>query len=849
MVGLLTTNQEKFVMILDSFRQDVRVGFRVLFKDKAFCFLAVLVLGLGIGGATTQFTVVNAVVLRGFSFPYPAQLMNIGLIDPQASASNNNFGLGVIPWTQDYEDLRNAQQSFAMMAGYLSRRTVNVTYKNNPQRYAGAYVTEDFLKILGVSPIMGRDFTPADNKPGAEKVTILSHEIWRRDFNRDPNIIGQSVRMNGKAATIIGVMPPNFKFPVEEQLWVPLYNEFPPRQRGDLTELVNGSPPSVMGRLKPGVTIDQANAEFVGLARRLAQDNPKTNSTLVSASVQPLLNALAGPQLRQQVWGMLAAVVLVLLIACVNVMNMQFGRAALRAKEVAMRGALGATRWRIVRQMLTESFVVAVFGAVAGVVLAYWGVDMLVRATSALPNPLKLPYWIQFKIDGSVLVFTVAITLVATLASGLVPALVAAKGNSAEILKEGGRGNSSRLVNIITRVLVVGQIALTAALLIAATLQIKSIRNQVTLNYGYDENAVYTARIALMEGAYPTEEARREFLFRAVRALRAKPQFDSVAMSDRFRMTFAGQGQYEVDGQNYVADRDRPLGNFEGVSDNYFATLGLKILEGRDFTIDDADAKQPVAIVNASFARKYYGHESPIGRRVRFFNPGQPQPWRTIVGVVPDTLMQGPFDQETDTAGIYLPLLGENPAEQYCTIIVRPRPGQRADTLGPALSKAVAELDSNLPIYYIGTPSQLHSEILGRNRIVATLFAIFGAVAFVLSAVGLYGVMSFSVNQRTQEFGIRMALGADAARIFRMVMTQGAWQLVIGLVLGAGSAALLLGVVAAAALQNLLFKVNALDPSIYFAVAALLTIVAAASCFVPARRATRVDPMVALRYE
>jgi hypothetical protein len=320
-------------------------------------------------------------------------------------------------------------------------------------------------------------------------------------------------------------------------------------------------------------------------------------------------------------------------------------------------------------------------------------------------------------------------------------------------------------------------------------------------------------------------------------------------MSSRFRMTFDGQGQYEVDGQNYLTDRDRPRGNFESVSDNYFTTLGLKILQGRDFTVEDVDSKQPVAIVNASFARKYWGNQSAIGHQIRIFNPGQPQPWRTIVGVVPDTLMQGPFDQQTESVGFYMPLLGASPAPQFCTILVRPRAGQRADTLGPALSRAVTELDSNLPTYFAGTPGRFHSEILSGNRVIATLFTIFGIVAFILSAVGLYGVMSFSVNQRTQEFGIRMALGADAARIFRMVMTQGALQLAIGLVLGAGGIALLLGVIAAAALKNILFKVNALDPTIYFAVAGSLTLVAALSCFVPARRATRVDPVAALRYE
>src|SRR5438477_8064088 len=410
--------------MFESFFQDVRVGLRVLFKEKSFCFLAVLVLALGIGGATTQFTVVNATVLRGFSFPYPEQLMSVGLIDPQESAQNNNFGLGNIPTAQDYEDLRAAQQSFAQMAGYLSGSTINVSYKNNPQRYTGAYITEDLFKIIGVSPIMGRDFTADDNKPGAEKVAILGHEIWKRDFNGDPNIVGQSVRINGKPATIVGVMPPNFKFPFSEELWTPLYNEFPPTPRGELQIGANNRAPAVMGRLKPGVTLDQANAEMIAIARHLAEDNPKTNQNFTSASVQPLLKAFTGVQLRQIVWAMLAAVILVLLIACVKVMNMQFGRAALRAKELAIRGALGATRWRLVRQMLTESLVVAVFGGVAGVLLAYWGVDMLVRAFSASPFPL--PYWMQFTIDGRVLTFTLGIILVATVVSGWVPAFLSA---------------------------------------------------------------------------------------------------------------------------------------------------------------------------------------------------------------------------------------------------------------------------------------------------------------------------------------------------------------------------------------------------------------------------------------
>src|SRR6476659_6100703 len=310
---------------------------------------------------------------------------------------------------------------------------------------------------------------------------------------------------------------------------------------------------------------------------------------------------------------------------------------------------------------------------------------------------------------------------------------------------------------------------------------------------------------ALLSWKRPTRPKNR-----AVLSLRNDPQFEAAAMTDRFRMTFAPGGQYEVDGQSYLTDRDRPRCNFESVSDGYFATLGLKVMEGRDFTLEDSDMKQPVAIVNASFARKHWGNQSALGHQVRIFNPGKEQPWRTIVGVVPDMLMQGPFDQQTENAGFYMPLLGATPATQFCTIIIRPHGGQQAETMGPALSRAVAELDSNLPTYFPGTPARLHSEILNGPRVIATLFGIFGIVAFVLSAVGLYGVMSFSVNQRTKEFGIRMALGADAARILRAVMRQAAFQILVGLAIGIGTTAISAAIIGPTALQEFLFNVDPL---------------------------------------
>jgi putative ABC transport system permease protein len=836
-------------MFFHSILQDIRIGLRVLFKEKTFSILAVTVLALGICGATTQFAIVNAAALRGFSFPDPEQLVSIGLVDPQADPNQQNGGAGFVPSPLDYEDIRAAQQSYSMMAAYLSNGTANVTYRGAPQRYNGAYVTADFFRIIGVAPVLGREITADDDRPGAEKVALLSDEIWRRDFGGDPNVVGQAIRINGKPATVIGVMPPQFKFPQNDQLWVPLYNEYPVQPRGTPDPM---SPfRKIVARLKPGVSLDEANAEAVEIARRLAKDHPKTNGHLASARVLPLrhvpMGPFTGPQIRRTMYAMLGAVALVLVIACVNVMNMQFGRAALRAKELAIRGALGATRGRLVRQMLTESLMIAVVGTAIGVLLAHWSLDLITGYMQSLPNPP--PYWLVFSIDSTVLLFTVGITLVATIASGLIPALLSSRQNPAEVMKAGGRGNTSPLVNVLTRAMVITQVALSAALLVAATFQVKSIRNQTTLDYGYDEDAVYSARMALMEGDYPGTEARQQFFVKALRGLRANPEFTGAALSNRQRMTFGTSGRYEVDGKTYVTDRDRPQGNSEAVSDGYFDLLGLKIIEGRDFTIEDSDARQPVAIVNSSFARKYWGNESPLGRRIRQFNPAQQEEWRTIVGLVPDTLMQGPMNQQADHAGFYIPLLGTSPAPQYVTVLVRPHRGQRAETLGPALGRAIAQVDANLPVYLGGTPARHHDDVLGNNRLIATLFTIFGIGAVVLAAVGLYGVMSFSVNQRMQEFGIRMALGADTARIMRQVMRQGAVQLGIGLTLGIGAAILLLGVFGKQTLQNFLFKVNTLDPTIYIAVAALLTAVAALSCFVPARRATRVDPMVALRAE
>ena len=839
-------------MIIETLFQDLRVGLRVLIKEKSFCALAVFVLALGICAVTTQFTVVNATALRGFSFPDSHQLMDVQLIDPTQSNGGNNFNGRIT--AMDYEDLMAAQSSFSAMAGYMNFSTVNLTYRGVPQRYTGAYVTDRFFGILGVAPILGRDFTAADNQPGAEPVVLISHQLWEQDFNRDPQIVGQAVRTNGRSATIIGVMPPQFNFPVNEQVWIPLYNEFPVRPRTD--QAANNI--AILGRLKPGITAESATAEFTGIAANLAKANPVSNKDVPAARVQPLINNFTGPQLRGLMFTMLGFCLGVLLIACVNVMNMQFARATLRAKELAIRSSLGATRTRLVRQMLTESLLVASLGAVLGVGGSYWAVDLLTAAVKTLPFPL--PYWIVFTIDGPVLAFTVGATMLAAVVSGLVPAWLASRASAADVLKESGRGNTGRLTAFLTRALVVFQILVTSILLVGSLLQLQSILRQQSINYGYDTGAIYSGRVGLFEADYPTPQAKRQFFERVLRQLRANPALEGAAFSSRFRMTFSGNGDIEIEGQTYPKETDRPKAHFENVSDGFFATLGVRIIEGRDFTNEDSDLVRPVAIINTTFARKFFGGESPLGRRFRTVgNNNLYGPWRTIVGLAPELRMSAPVagnNGPTGEEGFYVPLYtnvfgpvpAALPAPQFATVVARPRGGQSGETAAALVRREMQAIDANLPLYFAGTPQRLLNETLGQNRIIATMFTIFGVVALILAAVGLYGVTSFSVNQRTQEFGIRMALGADRESILRMVLRQGLIQLGIGLVLGLGCA-LAAALLAAAGIQNFLFQIKPSDPATYLAVFGMLSVVSFIATFVPARRATNVDPMVALRAE
>lgn len=834
-------------MIIETFLQDLRIGLRVLIKEKGFCALAVFVLAVGIGAVTTQYAVVNGVLLRGFKFRDADRLVDVQLADP-ANFQPSNFNSRMT--TADFADVRDQQKSFSEFVGYLNGSTVNLTYNGQPSRYTGGYITWDFFRALGVAPVLGRDFLKEEDQAGVDKAVILSDLLWRRDFGSNPGIIGQAVRVNGRAGTIIGVMPPKFQFPANEELWIPVNAEFPVKPRNDRG--INFI--SVIARLKPGVSIEQAEAELSSMAKGFAETYPDTNKQFTKGYVRPLIAAFTGPQLNGLLLTMLAFCVGVLLIACVNVMNMQFARATLRAKELAVRSSLGATRFRLVRQMLTESLLIASIGAAIGIGIAFWTTDYLDAYVHTGSN--AIPSWMKFDIDAMVLGVVVGATMLSALVSGFVPAWLSSRTSAMDALKEGGRGNTGRAVNVITKGLVVFQILITCLLLIGAVLTVQSIIKQQSLDYGYDTNGVLGARLGLMEGDYPTSERRQLFYEKLIRELRTSPQFEAAALTNRFRMVFSGNGPVEIEGRDYKQDSDRTNSEFENITPGFHEVLGQKIIEGRALTDDDTDQKMPVAVVNATFAKKYFPGETALGRRFRTTqqNGTQPGPWRQIVGVVTDVRMAGPFNNRSDGTGFYVPYFAaafgpvspEPIAQQFGTIIVRPRGGQRPEALDQAVRDIVKKVDPNLPPYFVGTPKSAQDTFLAQVRLTAVMFATFGVIAVVLASVGLYGVMSFSVNQRSQEFGVRMALGADAMRILRMVLGQGVWQLALGLFLGLGLT-WTIATIFATGIGNTLFQTSPRDPVSYAAVAVLIVIVSVLAILIPARRATRVDPMTALR--
>jgi predicted permease len=807
--------------------QDLRFGVRLLLKNLGFTLVAVVTLALGICGVTTQFSVVDAALLRGLPFPEPDRLVRVTMRDP-VWAPERDYSLS----GADVLEIAPKQRSFEGLAQYFFAGSFIVATHDTPQRLDGSHVTANFFSLLGVKPALGRDFTESDDQPGVERVTIISDALWRSEFGGDPNILGRRLRLNGQPATVIGVMPPGFQFP-RDQLWMPIFNEYPGlRQRP-------GGGAHLLGRLKPGVTLSQATSELEVYLRALAKEYPQTNRRYTEARIEPLLLGFVGRPTRQLLVTMFGAVIAVLLVACANVMNMQFARATVRSRELAMRSALGASRSRLVRQMLVESLVLAALGGAAGALLARWAVGLFAGVMGRLPTQ-ALPSWMLFRIDGRVLGFTVAVTALSVILSGLLPALAASRANLTGALKDGARGHTSRFVRRFTGGLVVGQIALTCALLISSLLLIKSISNQFALNFGFDLDSVLAGRMNF-EAEYHTDDERRATFRRLLTHLRSSPQFTHAALTSRRGLMTSETFHGEIEGRTYARSEDRLESWLEFVSDGYFATLGLRPIAGREFEPGDAGDRQFVVLVNESFARKHFGSESPLGHRIR---AREGDTWRTIIGVVPDTMMQGPIEQQRDGSAIFVPT--EALPLAYLTLVVRGH--EPANRLTDALRRELAKVEPNLAIYGVETPKIHLRNALAQGRTVTSLFAIFGGVSVLLAAVGLYGVMSFAVSRRTQEFGIRLALGAERRDIMRMVMAQGGRQLVFGAALGIGLA-LALAQSGGAVVASLLYRVNPRDPLVYVGVVLLLALATVMACFFPARRATKLDPLAALRHE
>jgi putative ABC transport system permease protein len=811
--------------------QSLRFGLRMLRKSPGISAMAILALALGIGLTTMMFSVLYSVLYRGLPFEQAERLVHVNGTDPAHDRQRID-----VPF-HDYLELRDAQHSFESLAGFYTG-TLNLSGTGEQaERFDGAFLSANTFDLLHVRPALGRNFLPGEDEAKAEPVVILGHEVWKNRYGGDPNVLGRAVRMNGVPATIIGVMPEGFAFPQSQQVWVPLRLDpvKPPRGSDDEMGL------DVMGRLRDGVSLDEAQAEFVQLGKHLEQEYPATNKG-VSLVVKPLLDQFIPPMISSLFWTMFGAVGLVLLMACANVANLLLARTAVRTKELAVRTALGAGRARIVLQLLVETLVLSACGALLGVGLAHLGVWAFDRATAAIQGR---PYWLDFSFQTVAVVFIVAVTGLSALISGILPALQASRTDINAVLKDEARGNSSLRAGLLSKALVVFEVALACGLLVAAGLTIQTVANLRNLDLGFDMKARMTARVALFESSYPNDAARATFFDQLLRRLRARPDVAAAAVTTNLPSLGSWGFRYGLEGKAYPTRDDYPRTNGAIVSGGFFETFGGRVVSGRDFNEHDVIGAPGAVIVNESFARKVFGGEDPVGKRLQLIRGEHDEaPWLTVVGLTQDlhlnSLEADPGSNGADPAGIYLPA-AQN-AQRFMSIAVLGR--GPAKELAPALRSEVAAIDADLPLYWVGTMDERVAEQTYFFRVFGTLFIVFGGVALFLASVGIYGVMSVSVSRRTQEIGVRMALGAQRFQVVGLVLKQGAWQVGLGLTFGLGLAWL-----GAQLLQHILFGVQPHDPATFAGISSVLAATGLLACAMPASRASRVDPMVALRHE
>jgi len=807
---------------METLLQDLRYTVRVLLKKPAFTAIVVLALAIGIGANTAIFSVVNAILLRPLPYKNFDRISMVWMDNPKLGVAED--------WHSypNYVDYKQQNQVYEDMAAF-NNRSFNLTGVGDPVRILGAWNTASLFSVLGVEPLMGRVFTEEEEEPGKDLVVVLSNGLWRSRFGSNPNAIGQAISMNGANRTVIGVMPPGFSFPDKRtEVWVPLALS---PQRKQARSVISYK---AVGRLKPGVSMAQARADMGAIAKRLdeqySQSDYGVNLMLLrdqeTRTVKPALLVLLG------------AVTFVLLIACANVANLLLAQAAIREREIAIRLALGARQWRIVRQLLTESAVLGLVGGAAGLLMAVWGLNVLVAL-----SPGDIPRFDQAGIDGRVLAFTLTVSLLTGLIFGLVPSLQASKPDLNNTLKEGGRGATGGAGGLRVRnLLVVSEIALSMVLLVGAGLLIRSFMRLQQFDLGFNPNNLATMRIQLPGTKYREPAQVDAFYKQLLERIESVPGVKSVgAISDVFLTDTPNSTNFSIEGRPVPIGADSIEVPLDSVSPGYFRAMGIPLLSGREFDDRDVRNSTPVVIVNETFVRRFFADEEPLGKR---FVYGQSGPdnnnWITIVGVVGDMRRTG-FDRPVRPE-TFLPQ-SQNPSATL-TIVARTAVDPVPVPLSNTLRGEVWAIDNDQSVYDLKSMDQTLSEMSSQRRFNMLLLGVFAALALTLAAVGIYGVMSYSVAQRTHEIGVRMALGARGTDVLGMVVRRGMVLAIAGI--GAG----LIGAVALTRLlSSLLYGVSATDPLTFVVIPIVLSAVALGACFVPARRATKVDPMVALRYE
>lgn len=800
--------------------QDLRYSVRTLLKSPGFATIAVLCIAIGIGANTSIFSVVNAILLRPFPYADPDRIVALHEIQPKNDIDKAGFS------NLDYQDLRAQATGFSAITAY-TQRSLTFSGEGEPERVEGASIAWNLFPFLGVKPALGRTFHEDEDRPGAAGAVLLSHELWMRRFKGDPNVVNKTILVNSAAHTVVGVMPPRFSFPVRQLAWVPLapFVKDSPRSERNL---------SVLGRLKPGSGLEQARAEVKTVVERIAKQYPDSH-TGWSGNARPLREEFTGKEMRLIVLTMLGAVICVLLIACSNVANLLLARATVRQREVAVRAAFGASRVRIVRQFLTESVVIALLGGALGVAFAYWGIRWI---EASIPADNPPPFWMRFTIDGPVLLYTLGIAVATGLLFGIAPALQALKTDLHETLKEGGRGAGGSLRrNRLRSGLVVAQVALSLMLLVSASLFVRSFLNLQDERGGLETSHLMSMRIYLPAGRYEKNEDMSRRVEDVVRRLETLPGVEAVSASNNIPLgDGGGDGRIAIDGKDFPRGEE-PNVFWAGVGPHLLRTLGLKPVSGRGFTDAEGFSLSHVALVNQMFAAKHWPGQDPVGRRFRLLD-GDNQEWLSVIGVVADFKNEDIDDKMQPAA--YLPYPYQPSRNTGLTIRTRFDPVQ----IVAGARREIRASDPDLPVFDVYTLEQVRQKGVWEYRFLGGMFIVFGVIALFLAAIGVYGVLSYSVSQRVREIGVRVALGAQDGDVMRLVLRQGLLLALFGIVFG-----LPLAFGASQVVKGILYNVSSNDPVSFGLISAVLAVIAALASYMPARRALDVNPLDAIRGE